>query len=43
MEKIDFDLKLILNEKRIYPTESAKYLGIRASSGMSILMTLPLN
>ena len=28
MRKLDFDLKLKLNGKRIYPTKSVKYLGI---------------
>ena len=28
MKKVGFDLKLKLNEKRIYPTKSVKYLGI---------------
>ena len=29
MKKLDFDLKLRLNGKRIYPTKSVKYLGIK--------------
>ena len=29
MKKIDFDLKLKLNEKRLYPAKSVKYLGIK--------------
>ena len=29
MKKVHFDLKLKLNGKRIYPTKSAKYLGIK--------------
>ena len=29
MEKVDFDLKLKLNGKRLYPTKSVKYLGIK--------------
>ena len=29
MKKVDFDLKVKLNGKRIYPTKSAKYLGIK--------------
>ena len=28
MKKLEFDLKLKLNGKRIYPTKSVKYLGI---------------
>ena len=34
MKKIDFDLKLILNGKRIYPTESVKYLGIKIDESL---------
>ena len=29
MKKVDFDLKLKLNGKRLYPTKSVKYLGIK--------------
>ena len=46
MKKVDFDLKLKLYGKRLYPTKSVKHLGIRlmrALPGMSILMILPLN
>ena len=29
MKKVHFDLKLKLNRKRLYPTKSVKYLGIK--------------
>ena len=43
----DFDLKLRLNGKRIYPTKSIKYLGIKidekTSLGLITLMILQLS
>ena len=43
----DFDLKLRLNGKRIYPTKSIKYLGIKidekTSHGLITLMILQLS
>ena len=41
MKKLDFDLKLKLNGKRLYPTKSVKYLGIKTSHGLIILI-MPL-
>ena len=35
MKKIDFDLKLKLNGKRIYPTKSVKYLGIKIDESLT--------
>ena len=44
MKKLDFDLKLRLNGKRIYPTKSVKYLGIKiVLLGSIILMILLLS
>ena len=46
MKKVDFDLKLKLNGKRIYPTKSIKYLGIKIDENLTwndILMMLLLN
>ena len=35
MKKVDFDLKLKLNGKRIYPTKSVKYLGIKINESLT--------
>ena len=35
MKKLDFDLKLRLNGKRIYPTKSVKYLGIKTDENLT--------
>ena len=35
MQKLDFDLKLKLNGKRIYPTKSVKYLGIKIDENLT--------
>ena len=35
MRKLDFDLKLKLNGKRIYPTKSVKYLGIKIDENLT--------
>ena len=35
MKKVDFDLKLKLNGKRLYPTKSVKYLGIKIDESLS--------
>ena len=35
MKKIDFDLKLKLNDKRFYPTRSVKYLGIKVDENLT--------
>ena len=35
MKKIDFDLKLKLNGKRLYPTKSVKYLGIKIDESLT--------
>ena len=35
MKKLDFDLKLRLNGKRIYPTKSVKYLGIKIDKNLT--------
>ena len=35
MKKLDFDLKLRLNGKRIYPTKSVKYLGIKIDENLT--------
>ena len=42
MFKLDFDFKLKLNGKRLYPTKSVKYLGIKVDENL-ILMILLLN
>ena len=34
MKKMDFDLKLKLNGKRLYPTKSVKYLGIKIDENL---------
>ena len=34
MKKLDFDLKLKLNGKRLYPTKSVKYLGIKIDENL---------
>ena len=34
MKKLDFDLKLKLNDKRLYPTKSVKYLGIKIDENL---------
>ena len=35
MRKLDFDLKLKLNGKRIYLTKSVKYLGIKTDENLT--------
>ena len=35
MKKLDFDLKPRLNGKRIYPTKSIKYLGIKIDENLT--------
>ena len=35
MKKLDFDLKLRLNCKKIYPTKSVKYLGIKIDENLT--------
>ena len=35
MKKLDFDLKLRLSGKRIYPTKSVKYLGIKIDANLT--------
>ena len=35
MKKPDFDLKLKLNDKRIYPTKLVKYLGIKVDESLT--------
>ena len=35
MKKVDFDLKLKLSGKRIYPTKSVKYLGIKIDESLT--------
>ena len=35
MKKVDFDLKLKLNGKRLYPTKSVKYLGIKIDESLT--------
>ena len=35
MKKIDFALKLKLNGKRLYPTKSVKYLGIKTDESLT--------
>ena len=35
MKKIDFGLKLKLNGKRLYPTRSVKYLGIKTDESLT--------
>ena len=35
MKKLDFDLKLKLNGKRIYPAKSVKYLGIKIDESIT--------
>ena len=39
---LNFDLKLKLNGKIIYPIKSVKYIGIKTSLGLIILMILLL-
>ena len=36
MRKLDFDLKLKLNDKRLYPTKSVKYLGINLNESFTL-------
>ena len=36
MKKVHFDLKLKLNGKRLYPTKSVKYLGIRIDESLTL-------
>ena len=46
MKTLNIDLKLKLSGKRLYPTESVKYLGIKmmkTSLGLIILMILLLS
>ena len=40
MKKLDFDLKLKLNGKRIFPTKSVKYLGIKIDENTLVLIIL---
>ena len=35
MKKLDFDLKLKLNVKRLYPNKSVKNLGIKIDGGLT--------
>ena len=35
VEKIDFDLKLKLNGKRLYPTKSVEYIGIKIDDSLT--------
>ena len=35
MKKLDLDLKLILNGKRLYPTKSVKYLGTKIDDNVT--------
>ena len=35
MKKVDFDLKLKLNGKRLYPTKSVKYLDIKTDESLT--------
>ena len=35
MEKVDFDLNLKLNGKRLYPTKFVKYLGIKIDESLT--------
>ena len=35
MKNLDFNLKLKLNGKRLYPTKSVKYLGIRIDENLT--------
>ena len=35
MKRMDFDIKLKLNSKRLYPTKSLKYLGMRIDESLS--------
>ena len=35
MKKQDFDLKLKLNDKRLYPTKLVKYLGIKIDENLT--------
>ena len=37
IEKLEFDLKLKLNDKRLYPTESVKYLGIKIDENLTLI------
>ena len=36
MKKLHFDLKLKLNGKRLYPTKSLKYLGIKIDENLNL-------
>ena len=36
MKKVHFDLKLKLNGKRLYPTKSVKYLGIKIDESLTL-------
>ena len=35
MKKLDFDLKLKLNDKKLYPTKSVKYLSIKTDENLT--------
>ena len=35
IKKVDFDLKSKLNGKRLYPTKSVKYLGIKIDESLT--------
>ena len=35
MKNLDFNLKLKLNSKRLYPTKSVKYLGIKIDENLT--------
>ena len=35
MKKVDFDLKLKLNGKRLYPTKSVKYVDIKTDESLT--------
>ena len=35
MKKLNFDLKLKLNDKKLYPTKSVKYLGIKIDKNLN--------
>ena len=46
MKKLDFDLKLKLNGKRLYATKSVKYVSIKIDESLTYnehIMILPLN
>ena len=35
MKKLDFNLKLKVNDKRLYPTKSVKYVDVKTDSSLS--------